>query len=347
MKVEKYEIDMLGVGAADAMLIRFFDEKDLQYVVLVDAGNISNGKQICDFVRERYNTYKIDLAICTHCDDDHFGGFIYIVQDMISNPDTSVDIKRFVINDPGNHITELDVKWYEIRENVQKEARSVYTSGGINLLDLIREAEKLGRLESLESFSDRNWCFFDGIIETIGPSTSYYKEKALQFRNKLQPYDYDVDNDDDDAQELPNSSKVYSKTLDEAGDDSSAHNQSSIIFLFKPEDDKLFLFTGDAGDEAFDRIMYQSDKDKIKNIYWLKIPHHGSKKNMSNDMINHLRPKVAYVSTEKYTHYLSKAVVSALRKVGCRVYSTNNSTNVWHHHNMPERDDYSKAEPLK
>ena len=35
MEVTKYEIDMLSVGAADAFLIRFFDEKEEQHVILV------------------------------------------------------------------------------------------------------------------------------------------------------------------------------------------------------------------------------------------------------------------------------------------------------------------------
>ncbi len=38
MKVTKYEIDMLGVGAADTFLIHFFDENETPYVILVDAG---------------------------------------------------------------------------------------------------------------------------------------------------------------------------------------------------------------------------------------------------------------------------------------------------------------------
>ena len=36
MEVTKYEIDMLSVGAADAFLIRFFDEKEEQHVILVE-----------------------------------------------------------------------------------------------------------------------------------------------------------------------------------------------------------------------------------------------------------------------------------------------------------------------
>ena len=44
MIVKKYEIDMLNVGAADACLIHFFDEAGNSYVVLIDAGNYTDGK---------------------------------------------------------------------------------------------------------------------------------------------------------------------------------------------------------------------------------------------------------------------------------------------------------------
>lgn len=135
----KYEIDMLGVGAADALLIRFFDDNDNAYVILVDSGNYSNGKTVADFVKNRYKTYTIDLAICTHCDEDHFGGFIYLLENMKNNPNTSVDIKKILINDPGLHITQDDVKYYQNIDNVRKEARSVYNANGKNLLELIWE----------------------------------------------------------------------------------------------------------------------------------------------------------------------------------------------------------------
>lgn len=143
MKVTKYEIDMLGVGAADAFLIHFFDENETQYVILVDAGYYDNGKDICDFIVKRYGTYTIDLAICTHCDDDHYGGFIYILQEMLSHPQKSVDIKKILVNDPGDCITEEDVKWYENRDNVVKEARTVYDSHDVNLLELIAKVKKV------------------------------------------------------------------------------------------------------------------------------------------------------------------------------------------------------------
>lgn len=265
---------------------------------------------------------------------------------MKNNPQTSVDIKKFLINDPGLHITQNDVKYYQNLDNVRKEARSVYDGHGNNLLELIWDLSRKRRLSYSEAFSDGYNSEFDGLIDILGPSTEYYRTQALLFRNDLQPYDYAIVDDSEDAYEIPETKNIYSKKLDEAGNDPSHHNKSSIIFLFKPDDEHYFLFTGDADEDSFSNFKYQCDVDKIKNIYWMKIPHHGSAHNMSNNMINHIRPSIAYVSTEKYGHYLDKSVVGALKKIGTSIYSTKNSVNIWHHHNTPDREDYFPVETL-
>ena len=339
MKTTHYEIDMLNVGAADAILIRFFDENDNQHVVLVDAGHYEDGKRICDFVREKYGTFTIDLAICTHSDEDHIGGFTYILNDMLNNPSTSVDIKKILINDPGDCITADDVKWYENTKNVIKEARKVYDNNGINLLELINKVSSQRGLKREQAFSNVHNSEFDGIINIVGPSNSFYRTQALQFRNKLEPYDYVIDNDQDDAIELPDSKKVFSKKL--IGKDPSHENKSSIIFLFEPSDGKKFLFTGDADGESFDNILYDEDRSKINNVYWMKLPHHGSAYNLDNDMVNYIKPKIAYVSTEKFGKYLDHAVVGALKKAGTKVYSTRLNGNMWYHNGTPKRVGYT------
>lgn len=147
----------------------------------------------------------------------------------------------------------------------------------------------------------------------IGPTVDYYSELAPDFRNDLQKKDYETDEGNEPNIELKEG-KVYSKTLEDAGDDPSTHNQSSVIVKFVPDDENVFLFMGDAGRKAFDN-MSEENIGSIKNSYWLKVPHHGSKYNLDNDMINHINPDVAYISTEKYGHYLSKAVVNALKKL--------------------------------
>ena len=89
MITEKYEIDMLDVADADAFLIRFYDENDTPYTVLVDGGRYTDGEKVHEFIRNQYNTYTINLAICTHCDDDHYGGLLWLVENMKNNPSNS------------------------------------------------------------------------------------------------------------------------------------------------------------------------------------------------------------------------------------------------------------------
>lgn len=59
------------------------------------------------------------------------------------------------------------------------------------------------------------------------------------FRNDLHKKDYETDENEDSSVELTEG-QVYSKTLEDAGDDPSTHNQSSVIVKFIPDDDNVF-----------------------------------------------------------------------------------------------------------
>ncbi len=346
MNVTKYEIDILAVGAADACLIRFYDEMDNSYVVLIDAGNYSDGEMVHKFIRERYKTYTIDLAICTHCDKDHFGGLVYLLENMKEHPDTSVDIKELWINDPGNHVDVEDVKRYRNQDNVEKEARSVYTlPNGKNLFDVLQKVNE--KVTVKEAFSDSVFEKFDNHIEVLGPTKAFYEELAFSFRNKLEPVEEAI-NESTEEVLFSSTGQVKSKTLDESNDDPSSHNQSSILTVFRTDDDggNMFFFPGDAGREAFSR-MYDCDKDKIKDVTFLKVPHHGSRGNMNSDMINWINPKVGVVSTESYGHYLDELVVKVLKKKGAYLVSTHQSGNIWYQVGTPDRLDYGPiSKPL-
>ena len=139
MKITKYEIDMLAVGAADAFLLHFWDdETKCEYVILIDAGNYEDGKKVAKFIREHYNQQYIDLAILTHCDKDHFGGLVYLLQQQRDNGVDNMNIKEIWIPDPAQHIATEQIKWKTKEGTKNVKARSVYDmDDGENLLDLI------------------------------------------------------------------------------------------------------------------------------------------------------------------------------------------------------------------
>lgn len=355
MRVNKYEIDMLDVKDADAFLIHFYDDANKEYIVLVDAGRYEDGEKVSKFIKETYGSNHVDLAICTHCDDDHFGGLLWMVEDMMNNPQTSVDIKEMWMNDPGLHCWADDFERRTSDARTQSQAREVYTlQNGRNFIDtvdaLLRSGNANAGVKVREIFSDDpgGYTAFDEVIEVIGPSLGYYEEQVVKFRhsmkvNKTSPATND--NDDDDAIEIDDAGNIKSVTLDNATPDDSPHNLSSIIFLFKPTAGKVYLFTGDAGEDSFKKLKHEDAWGRLKNIYWLKLPHHGSKRNITCAMINHFRPTVAYATSKSYGTWLSKALVNALKQVKTRVYATNVNGSMLHN-KIKDRDGYSAAEPL-
>jgi glyoxylase-like metal-dependent hydrolase (beta-lactamase superfamily II) len=126
MKAVNYHIEMLSVGAADAFIIYFEDEIDAGHLVLIDAGNYNDGQTIIDHIRKYYSRPVIDLAVVTHPDEDHFGGFVKMLEKLRDEEDDAIAIRKFWVNDPGNnHIDKNEVKWITKQRSVNVKARSV------------------------------------------------------------------------------------------------------------------------------------------------------------------------------------------------------------------------------
>lgn len=344
MNIVDYHIEMLDVGAADAFIIYLveqYGESRTNHLILVDAGNYGDGDNVLKHIRKYYEKPRIDLAIVTHCDKDHYGGFVRMLEKIQNGDDDSVLISNFWINDPSKHgINADDVKWVKTQNTVNERLKSVYTvNNGLNLLDLIKTL----RIPSQQCFSsldfDRNDFYpqknklYD-CITIVGPTENYYESQILDMRNQLHAIV-------ESSESLTSLSNESAKYIDDASDDISSHNQTSIIFLIELNG-KKYLFTGDAGEDAFGNICF-THKPLMKNVYWLKVPHHGSDHNLSSELIAEMNPHVAYISTEREEHYLSQTTVDALKAVGCRVYSTHVHGNMLHHGN---RHGYTTAEPL-
>lgn len=339
--LKKYEIDILDVKDADAILIHFIDEHDKEYVVAIDAGRYSDGDKVADFIRKYYRSNVIDMAICTHCDDDHYGGFIKIIEDQMQYPYFGIKIQTLCVNDPGKFVKASDVKYYRNNTNVKAEARTVYTlsDGDKNLLEIASSA----RIPIRDAFSwgGDDYNLFGGVIEIIGPTKDYYSQLAPELRHNLEPYDTTEDNEDDTSLEY---GKCISPKLDATNDDPSTHNQSSVIVLFKPNSVDKFVFMGDAGRAAYNNMIYL-DREKMKDSVVLKVPHHGSKYNIDSTMINFINPKIAIVSAKSNEKYFSPYVKNALKRKGALVYCTMCNGNLWYNNGFEEREGYTPAVP--
>ena len=342
--ITKFEIDMLDVKAADAFLLHVFinhDGSELEYVVLIDAGNEGDGKKILNHINAYYTQKYVDLAICTHCDSDHYGGFKELIEEH-NKAISSFEIKQFWVHDPYQHVDVDDVNYIRNEQTLRNRLNDAFAfSDGSTLLDMIDNAH----ISREEPFAGTNYDIIN--LYVLGPDEDYYESLIPDFRVDL---DF-KDEQNDDVYEGFNKvfynteEEFYSKTLEDANDDFSKVNQSSVILAFASGDD-VFLFTGDAGREALQQVINIDTEGVLQNVKWMKIPHHGSKHNLNNAIISYFHPSISYISTEKFGKYANMCTVNALKKVG-DVYSTHkNRQSIWYYDKMPDRPTYSEAEPL-
>lgn len=352
LKIVDYHIEMLSVGAADSFIIYYTDSKGENKLILVDAGNYKDGQNLINHVRKYYFNPVIDLAIVTHPDDDHFGGFVKMLEKIQNKEDDAIQIKQFWLNNPQNHVKVSQVQNKIKKTTLANRVTRLFDQGESNLLDLIESlripiSDKFVQLIHYRDevtgeifVKPSKERYFLGFT-IIGPTQTYFEKLAPNMRyDNLKGYSYDA-KDDDEA--FKPTATCLSKALDDANDDGSVHNQSSLIFMFEPEKGKKYLFMGDAGVEALANIP-QCHKKAIKDIYWLKVPHHGSKHNLDSKTILYLHPKYAYISSEKQGHYLNQCTINALKQIGCKVYSTHRRKANFLEHGG-EREGYTTATP--
>lgn len=325
--MENYEFEMLSIGNADCTILRYLPADGREYVVLIDAGNKGDGEKIVDQIKKHTRQGYIDLAICTHPDSDHIGGFFHVVENLT--------ILKFWIHDPSKHVDLASVKKNISEAKLRKSLRYVTESidSSTNLLTLL---DRLG-VKREEPFTGTYHPLIP--ITVMGPTVSYYEQLLQGFRdieNLIKEEEYFEKAMTDISEE-----ESLSEVLDKQ-DDLSCENNSSAILLFEPKGGKKFLFTADAGPRAFEQLQ---DPERLKSIFFLDIPHHGSKYNLNTKWINHFSPKIAVASSDGSRRYPSRAVVNALKAVNCKVYSTKGENKLYQN-GIPNRDGYVTATPL-
>ena len=115
------------------------------------------------------------------------------------------------------------------------------------------------------------------------------------------------------------------------------------MILYEPGDGMKFLFAGDATQEA---LQLAIGTYHIGNIDFLKVPHHGSKNNLTTPIIELLKPKKSYITASGTSKHPSSAIVYWLSKYG-DVYSTHTCHGYLHCGHNIDRQGSVTVDPLK
>lgn len=314
----QYEIHFLDVGDADCIAIRYQkDALSRSYVALVDAGNVSDAPMIKRFFAQQFRTCYIDLAVCTHPDSDHKGGFFGLLED------SDVSIREFWLKAPVQYITDAEFSKMWRRDSIQDACNRVYnhpTDPSKNLIELATSKKnKDGSL--CRCCNVKIGASFGGIpLVVVGPEEKYYHEAAVGMVANFAELTCEPDTEEYDERDEVSEEKARS-VIDEELDDSYT-NMGSLILYFNPVPDMRMLLAGDASSASL-RAVYDANENKLANCI-LKVPHHGSRHNLNTALIDDLKPAASIISAAGTKKHPNAAIVRYLSNYG-DVYSTHKS----------------------
>lgn len=350
----KVDVNIINVEDGDAIILMLVDGNK-KSLILIDGGYkkyYPRLKRRIDQVLPLFHN-KIDLLICTHYDNDHIGGvervlddyhqiieqiWIYKIEDELGS---TINLIGKKINDLESSLILESNKYIKGFESHQK---NLIIEGYKDLLRVIQKIKKYG-LEN-KIIEAKNGHHFDKFPEfsVVSPTPEFYDENlsALKRESILEDMKNNIRAK---SMNMPTLEELYYEVCDENGipkdfcgqleissieNNVTATNMVSIVTLLEC-DNKKFLFTGDAGIESFEPNT-PNWKTKLKDLFFLVIPHHGSKNNMSHEMLNIFNPVHAFVSgkgsANRPSVFIEKCIKSKSRLQSFEV--TNKETNTWY-----------------
>lgn len=297
----------------DCLLFQFQNNDGKYRHILIDGGNrtqidFNNLKKTILEILKNGDDGQIDLAIVTHSDDDHISGMLKILSDsqlnklvkkIWFNSEKTIDSFFKTNNTPTqkyivSSVTNRTVKSSRIQYN------DLYS-----ILDQDerwqRELIKVGMSETIDNLQI---TVLSPTVEKLKKLNSYWptqKQRTVKSSRKKE-FDYDISYQD------------FVKNMPQFGEDTSPVNGASIALLLEWKG-KKFLLLSDAHPSTVVRSLRQKYGDSLPiDVEILKVSHHGSSKNTSDDLLNAINCKNFIISANanKKHYHPSKEALSRI-----------------------------------
>jgi beta-lactamase superfamily II metal-dependent hydrolase len=302
-----FEVDLLSLGNADCILVTHWQGTSATRV-LIDGGNKGDALIVRRFLEQRGITY-IHAMVCTHPHDDHAGGLLELVEDP------TLTFGRAYLHIPQWHLDMPKVIKAIAETKGIRESMTIEKSLGTTK-DLCSALHNRG-VAVAEPFAGTEIEF----LTVAGPSLEYYEELVAEFQDADRIRTVSKNQDAWDLQnELIKAGLLASSLLDNP--ETTPENDSSVI-LATSYDGAKYLFTADAGAPA---LQNAANRYSLRDLRWMQIPHHGSRHNITVGLIDHFKPRSAWVSAKGSMRHPRRSVVNAFKARGVKVYSTHYPT---------------------
>lgn len=354
MNNTKYEIDFIEVGdtSGDAIALRYkINDYDKDYTVMViDGGSKETGENLVNHIRKYYGTEHVNYVINTHPDSDHSSGLTVVLEKL--------EVDRLYMHRPWEHINEiLNKAILKDKRVTEYSLKNRFKTTYYKFAYQLEEIAKNRKIQIIEPFSGTEI----GIFKVLSPSKEFYldliinSDKTYELEGKYNDNKYINDSRVNLFHNIKEKIKEYFNIDNLEKDPQTSNENNTSVIMHGIIDNKGILFTGDAGVIALNEA-YKFNKNIKDTLYFIQVPHHGSKHNVNSDVLNKIvgniisinepKTKTAYVSAGKNDEkHPRKCVTNAFYRRGCKIY-TNKNGNICQFHNTPLRDGWYSPKEL-
>ena len=299
-------LEMLPAAEGDALVVSYGDEEDPHYI-LIDGGRRSTylhmRNRILDIPLNDDGKRRIELLIVTHIDADHIEGIICLLQD----DELKCEFGDVWFND-WNHLEPLepgekpvhlgpeqgeflgallhkqDLPWnMAFNEGAVVVPPEPTKLPFVDLPDGLRLTIVSPTVESLIDLREE----WETVVKAAGFRPGNREEALQQFADKAWA-------------KLPRNVRLGDEGVTKSVDHSEA-NGSSIAVLLEYGEARLLL-SGDAHPQVLRPILdrWRAEQPDNPERVWLdafKVPHHGSKKNLTPQLMNCIDCDTYLIST--------------------------------------------------
>lgn len=324
------DVYMLAANEGDCILIRYGNDKE-KHNILIDGGTETCGRNVKKIIEScNNNGEKMDVIIVTHVDEDHIGGLISgiaaidekVLHNCVQNItfNTSIGFQRHCQSN-----LKITNKPEESVKVTVSETDGCSVGHAKSLCDIIADKGLNDRLTDF-IIAGTQMIVGGAILTLLSPD----KKSLNKFMNTWKE-DLEQEPEKGCAWELPDTiyqdiSHLMSKNYPSS--DGSPSNRASIAFIFEYEDVSI-LFLGDAVAPVYVTELKRYMKNKTITLDAIKLPHHGSSRNISEAFLKSINTDTFMISSNGKTfngQYTvpSKITISKLLKDREKVVLLNN-----------------------
>ena len=310
-------LTMFQAGKGDFFLLMYGEGSDIHYILIDGGEKTASSLYKKTLLSIKNKKQPVDAIIFTHIDNDHIMGALQALMDMSVDDLPTIHAVYF---NTGDAVCQIEgVKAKERPEDlplVRGRTGQHSVKKAISLLQLL---ELKGLKKVLKEYTIQG----ERIILKGGAELDIISPGRDELEKFILKWDKEIELSDKKGGRQHKSVGVAeaesTKDIDDFlyhiyVEDSSVTNRSSIAFLFQYESVKI-AFLGDASPSVCVEGIKQFFPEGV-NVDLIKLSHHGSGANISNEMLNVIRSDHYMLSTtgEKLSKYLWARLIKYERK---------------------------------